>query len=144
MKSLRHLTLAAVLLLAVSAYVQVSAKNYVVPKSYMFGFAASFNDSIVYFTDIQEVDSVWLTSKKAMLAGRSNYSYQLRDHFNTQLGMPNRTCIVISNVDRKKVEKKYNKMKKQYTKRPGQYDVRYLSASDFKFTSVNMDDSENK
>jgi hypothetical protein len=106
----------------------------------MFGFVASFNDSIVYFTDIQEVDSIWLTSKKAMLAGRSNYSYQLRDYFRTNLNMPNRTCIVISDVKRKKVEKKYLKMKKQYTKNPGKYEVRYLSSSDFQFKVVNMDD----
>ena len=26
-------------------------------KVYLYGFAASFNDSTVYFTDIQEVDS---------------------------------------------------------------------------------------
>ena len=139
MKYLRPLTFAAVFL-AVSLYMQVSAKNYVVPKGYMFGFVASFNDSIVYFTDIQEVDSIWLTSKKAMLAGRSNYSYQLRDYFRIYLNMPNRTCIVISDVKRKKVEKKYLKMKKQYTKNPGKYEVRYLSSSDFQFKVVNMDD----
>lgn len=142
MKSLRHLTLIAVLFLAVSAYVRVSAKNYVVPKTYMFGFVASFNDSIVYFTDIQEVDSVWLTTKKAMLAGRSSYSNQLRDHFNNKLNMPNRTCIVVSDVKRKNVEKKYLKMKKQYTKDAGKYDVRNLSVSDFQFMPVNMGDNK--
>ena len=141
MKSLRHLTLAAALM-AASAYVQVAAKNHVVPKGYMFGFVASFNDSIVYFTDIQEVDSIWLTTKKNMLAGRSNYSYQLRDYCANKLDMPKRTCIVISDVKRKNVEKKYLKMKKQYTvKNEGKYDVRYLTASDFQFKSVNMDDS---
>ncbi len=142
MKFLRHLTLAAAILTA-SAYVQISAKNEVVPKAYMFGFVASFNDSIVYFTDIQEVDSVWLTSKKRMLAGRSNYSYQLREHFNTQLNMPHRTCIVISDVKRKNVEKKYLKMKKQYTvKHAGKYDVHFLPMSEFKFKSINIDNGD--
>ncbi|MBQ8988488.1 MAG: hypothetical protein IJ067_02195 [Prevotella sp.] len=145
MKSLRHLTLAAALLAAL-AYVQVSAKNHVVPKAYMFGFSASFNDSIVYFTDIQEVDSVWLTGKKNMLAGRGNYSYQLRNFFTNERDMPHRTCIVVSDVKLKNVEKKYNKMKKQYTggKNAGKYDVRFLPATEFKFTSVNMDDSDEK
>ena len=142
MKYLRQITLTAVIILTATAYVQVSAKNHIVPKGYMFGFVASFNDSIVYFTDIQEVDSIWLTTKKNMLAGRSNYSYQLRDYFNTKLNMPNRTCIVISDVKRKKVEKKYLKMKKQYTKNSGKYDVRFLPASEFEFQPVNMDDSK--
>ena len=31
------------------------AKNKCVPKIYAFGFAASFNDSTVYFTEIHEV-----------------------------------------------------------------------------------------
>ena len=49
-------------------------------KLYMYGFAASFNDSTVYFTDIQEMDSVWTNTKTGFLYSRDNYSYQLRDH----------------------------------------------------------------
>ena len=65
----------------------VLAQNKQVPKAYMFGFVASFNDSTVYFTDIQEMDNVWVTKKKDMIAGKSNYSYQklaksyLRSHW---------------------------------------------------------------
>ena len=57
MKYIRHIMLAATLMVAM-AYLPSVAQNRVVPKAYMFGFAASFNDSIVFFTDIQEVDSV--------------------------------------------------------------------------------------
>ena len=57
MTLIRHITLAAVLMAAL-AFVPTLAQNRVVPKAYMFGFAASFTDSIVFFTDIQEVDSV--------------------------------------------------------------------------------------
>ena len=46
---------------------------------YVYGFAASFNDSIVYFTDIQTLDSATIASKSGFLYGRDNYSYQLRD-----------------------------------------------------------------
>ena len=138
MKIIRHITLAALLLAAV-AIVPTLAQNRVVPKAYMFGFAASFTDSIVFFTDIQEVDSVWLTPKK-LLAGKSNYSYQLRNFCTDSLGFKNRTVVVVSDVNRKKVEKKYAKMKKDYIeKRTGQYDVHFIDASEFRFTSVNMD-----
>jgi len=61
-----------------------SAKKVAVPKMYMFGFAASFTDSIVHFTDIQEVDSAWIDTKSKFLLSREEYSYQLRDYLNEQ------------------------------------------------------------
>ena len=51
---------------------QVSAKQKIEPR-YLFGFAASFADSTVYFTDIQKVDSAWIDTKtKFLLAGYAN------------------------------------------------------------------------
>ena len=144
MKFLKHITLVAALI-AVSALMPASAKNYVVPKAYMFGFVASFNDSIIHFTDIQEVDSVWLMPKKKMVAGRSNYSYQLRNYCAETLGMPNRTVVVVTALKRKDIEKKFLKLRKQYTgKKKAQYDIRYINASEFRFKTVNMDDSSSK
>ena len=107
---------------------KVQAQDVKVPQVYMFGFVASFNDSTVYFTNIQQV-----------LAGRNQYSNQLREFFAEKRNMPNRTCVVIANVDRKKVEKKYIKMKNKYlvkSKKP--YDVRNIFESDFKFETVDM------
>ena len=122
-------------------YSSVSAKNIMVPKAYMFGFVASFNDSIIFMTDIQEVDSVWVQDKKKLLAGRSSYAWQLREFFSKNFNLTNRTCVVISDVSRKKVEKKYAQMKKQYVvKGAGKYDVHYTDASEFRFTPVNMED----
>ncbi len=118
---------------------KVQAQDIKVPQAYMFGFVASFNDSTVYFTNIQQVDSVWVTKKKQFLAGRNQYSNQLREFFAQQRNMPNRTCVVVANVDRKKLEKKYIKMKNKYlvkSKKP--YDVRNISENDFKFEAVDM------
>ena len=146
MKPIRHITLTvAIIAVFATIYSPLRAKNFVTPKAYMFGFSASFNDSIVYFTDIQEVDSVWFMQKKDILAGRSNYSNQLRDYCAQKLDQPKRTCIVICSEKRKNVEKKYDKMKRKYTSKKGSsYDVRYIASSDFKFTSINMDDSINE
>ena len=117
----------------------LSAQKIRVPKAYMFGFVASFNDSTVYFTDIQEIDSVWVTKKKMMIDGKSNYSYQLRNFFAQQRNLPHRTCVVIGSVNRKDVEKKYAKMKQQYINdKKGAYDVRYLPESEFRFKTVDM------
>lgn len=130
---------AALTMLLAATYTTAKAKNYVVPKAYMFGFAASFNDSIVYFTDIQQVDSVWFTQKKDMLAGRSEYSSQLRSYCAEKLDQPRRTCVVIGNTKLKKVEKKFEKMKKIYLQnKKATYDVRFIKEEDFKFQAVNM------
>ena len=118
---------------------KVQAQDIKVPQAYMFGFVASFNDSTVYFTNIQQVDNAWVTKKKQFLAGRNQYSNQLREFFAQQRNMPNRTCVVVANVDRKKLEKKYIKMKNKYlvkSKKP--YDVRNISENDFKFEAVDM------
>ena len=137
MRLIKHLTLA----IAMMAFggINVQAQDVKVPHAYMFGFVASFNDSTVYFTNIQKVDSVWVTKKKGFLAGRSQYSYQLRNFFTEKRDLPNRTCVVIADMDRKKLEKKYIKMKNKYlvkSKKP--YDVRNLAESDFRFTAVDM------
>jgi len=129
---------AAMLLIVTTA----SAKKEVTPRMYMFGFAASFNDTIVHFTDIQAVDSVWTDSKTNFLLGRENYSYQLRDYLANQQ-MPHRTCIVVFNKDRKKLEKKFLKLRRLYTQpKKGQrhFDIRYIEAKDMKFHAVDMSD----
>ena len=146
MKPIRHFfTGAALTMLLALSYSAAQAKNVVEKKAYMFGFSASFNDSIVYFTTIQEVDSVWFTQKKNMLAGRSNYSNQLRDYCNDKLNQPKRTCIVIGNKSLKKVEKKYEKMKKMYTQnKKATYDVRFISEEDFKFVTINLGEGKDE
>ena len=142
---IRNMALAILLLAAATQTAQAQnaqqniQKNIKVPYAYMFGFAASFSDSLVFFTEIQQVDSVWLTKKKGFLAGKSNYAYQLRNYCEEKMDLPKRTCVVVSSVKRKDVEKKYKKMMKKYVgKKAKNYDVRYISSSDFKFHAVDM------
>lgn len=133
---IRNMALA--ILLMAAAPQAATAQNILVPKAYLFGFAASFNDSTVFFTDIQTVDSVWVT-KKGFLAGKSNYSYQLRNYCEQKMDLPKRTCVVVSTLKRKDAEKKYKKMMKKYVgKKVKNYDVRYISSSDFHFEPVDM------
>lgn len=107
---------------------------------YMFGFSASFNDSIVYFTDIQKVDNVLLEKKTHFLVSRDQYSYQLRDFLANQKGQPNRTCVTMFATNRKSAEKEYLELQKLYTvKAKGKYDVRML-ATDFGYKHVEEDE----
>lgn len=142
MKTLKYI-MAAALLVAAFAATEVSAKKKMVPRAYIFGFSASFTDSVVYMTNVQAVDSVWIDTKTKFLLGRENYSYQLRDYFTYKQNMPNRTCLVLFGLNRKDAEKKYVKMKRKYTeKADGKYDVRYLDSADFKFRPVSIDEEE--
>lgn len=120
--------------------INASAKLKCVPKLYAFGFAASFNDSTVYFTDIQEIDSAWINDKNDFLVSRDNYSYQLKNYF-TSLGLEHRTCVISFALKRKDIEKKYKKMKNKYVK-AGNYDIKSVSTNDFHFTAIKPDNYE--
>ena len=120
--------------------INASAKLKCVPKLYAFGFAASFNDSTVYFTDIQEIDSAWINDKNDFLVSRDNYSYQLKNYF-TSLGLEHRTCVISFALKRKDIEKKYQKIKNKYVK-AGNYDIKSVSTNDFHFTAIKPDNYE--
>jgi hypothetical protein len=134
MKYLKYIALAVVLTAFLPAHAEKTPKT---TKAYLFGFVANFTDSVVYFTDIQEIDNVTILRKSKFLKDRDSYSDQLRYYFTNKLNMPNRTCIVSFGLTRKEAEKKYVKMRKLYTeKNAGRYDVRYLSENDFKFQAI--------
>ena len=106
---------------------------------YMFGVAASFTDTIVHFTDVQQVDSAWINQKNNFLLERQEYSYQLRDYLDQRQQMPHRTCIVFYAFKKKDIEKKYQKMMRLYTKSKDglqHFDIRHLGLQDFSFRAV--------
>lgn len=127
------------LLLAGALPQEMEAKRIKVPKMFMFGFSASFQDSIIYMTDVQEVEGAWYETKSKFLLGRQHYSYQLKDFLANTRQQPNRVCVVMFALTRKEAEKQFIKLRKEYTvKAKGKYDVRYLTTTDFKFQPVDM------
>lgn len=101
---------------------------------YIYGFAASFNDSTVYFTDIQKVDSAYIDSKTKFLIERENYSYQLKDYLKSQ-GWSTPTCITTYAKSRKDAEKKFVAMKRKYVN-GGHYTIKYVSSPEFGYKAV--------
>lgn len=141
MKILKHLML-AVILTAILPVV-AAAKSSVMPKGYLFGFVGNFTDSVVYFTDIQEVDSIVYDKRSRFLIGRDIYANQLRNYFTEELKMPHRTCIVSFGLTRKAAEKKLMKMRKLYTgKNAGKYEIRQLNENQFRFTTAHTYETE--
>ena len=100
---------------------------------YMVGVSASFTDSLIYFTDIQFLDSMELDKDK-LLPMRGQYSDQLDSYLEQVKGMENRTCFIYFNEKKDKVEKTIKKMKEKYQK-DGKSILRDLGA-DFKFSKA--------
>lgn len=98
---------------------------------YVYGFSASFNDSTVYFTDIQKIDSAYVDSKTTFLYGRAYYSDELSDYLST-LGLEHPTCITSFSKDLKDIKKKYLKLRKMYLK-DNNYNIKYIKEEDFKY-----------
>lgn len=109
---------------------------------YVYGIATTFNDSTVYFTELQQMSDTWVDTKTGFLYSRDNYSYQLRDYLKTQ-GVPHPTCVTMFSKTRKEAEKKYIALKKKYTTK-GQYDIKYITAHNFAYNAIIPDESEQK
>ena len=131
MKSLRYILLFAVTMLTMKA----SAKLEMTDNIYMFGFSASFKDSVVYTTDIQNVEGLWIDTKSKFLLNRDEYSHQLKVYLTEKLKQENRICMVFFYDKKKKAEKEFLKLMKKYKKG---YEVRHVSAAEFKFEPIDM------
>ena len=100
---------------------------------FIVGVSASFTDSLIYFTNIQFVDSIELDKNK-LLPMRSQYSEQLDNYLEQNLGLNNRTCFIYFDEKKKKLEKTIKKMKEKYQK-DGKAILKETGA-DFKFTKA--------
>lgn len=134
MNLIKKAAVVALLTVMTAGFTQLSAKNKCVPQLYAFGFAASFNDSIIHFTDIQVIDSAWINDKTKFLVERENYSYQLRNYMDSQ-GLTHRTCIICYALKKKDAQKKFNKMRNKYVKR-GNVDIKMITKEEFHFTAI--------
>lgn len=126
MKYVRILMALAVVFTICSAFTMKSKDKPV----YAFGIAASFNDTVVYYTDIQVLDSVSL-EKNGFLPQRDLYSYQLKNYLEYELNKPNYTCMIYFSETKKKLEKEMSKVIGKYKKTKLQLQV--LDQTSFRF-----------
>ncbi|MCD8310762.1 MAG: hypothetical protein LUB83_06085 [Prevotellaceae bacterium] len=85
---------------------------------YAFGVAASFTDTVVYYTPMQVLDSVKL-DKEGFLPNRDLYSVQLKNYVEGDLNQTNYTCMIYFDTNKPKLEKTFSKVKGNYTKGGG-------------------------
>lgn len=99
---------------------------------YIFGVGMNFNDSTVYLTDVQPVNYLRLTKKYKFLPYRADFSQQMKDYLLEKYEMQYETTCVFYDVNRKKLAKRFYKMKKRYLDM-GTANLVIISADDFKF-----------
>ncbi len=93
---------------------------------YAFGISASFTDTVVYFTDIQILDSAKV-SKEGFLAHRELYSYQLKNYLKeAETGIVGNRKISWKQINKSSIDTKRLK-----TEKPDIYND-YLTQSQYR------------
>lgn len=98
---------------------------------YAFGISASFTDSVVYFTDIQVLDSVQL-NKDGFLVNREMYSYQLKNYLEDNQLQQNSTSMIYFSENEKKLSKEAARILNKY-KRNDRVNLLRLESDKFRF-----------
>lgn len=96
----------------------------------MAGVSASFVDSVVYFTDVQNVKGVTL-NKQGLLLNRSTFSDQFDYYLEGNLQLKERVCFIYYAKQKEKLEKNLLKIKAKYQGAV----IKQVSESEFKFTN---------
>ena len=127
MKYVRMLLALALVFMVCSAFTMKKGEDKPV---YVFGIAASFSDTVVYYTPVQLVDSVVL-DRHGFLPRRELYSYQLKNYVEYSLGKPNYTCMIYFSEKKVKLEREATKIIDKYRK--DNVSVQMLDGKDFVF-----------
>ena len=104
MKSLKTISILMLLLVVTSAFT-LRKDDY--KPVYVMGVSLCFGDSVVYFTDIQQIDSVRLT-KEGFLPSREGYSEQLKAYLEAKDDNINHTCITYFSEKKAALQKRKN------------------------------------
>lgn len=109
-----HYLLAGLLsIFVLSSFAAPKAEKDGPKRVYMYGVSVDFNDSTVYLTDVQYLDSI-VINKDGSLLNCSGYSQQFKMYLEGVLGEDNQTCAIIYSDKRKKIDKRFVKLRKRY------------------------------
>ena len=113
MNKCKYLFLALMGIVLLSSFTAPKEKKEEPKRVSMFGVSVDFNDSVVYLTDVQCLDSI-VINKDGSIQNYANYSFQLKVYLEGTLGEADQTCAVIYSDNKKKLEKRYVKMRKRF------------------------------
>ena len=101
---------AALMLCCLPMYAEKGIK---MRRVYVFGFAASFTDSVACQTTVQRLDSAWI-DRYGFLIDRSLYSVQLQSYMEQQEGVKNPVCSFFFHKKQRKIKRLWAKVNKRY------------------------------
>jgi hypothetical protein len=101
---------------------------------YGYAYATSLKDSVVYISTIQQIPNAQI-GKDGFLNYRSDFGEQFRTYLQQYYDQPNVTAVVMFHKKRKKLEKRYLKMRKIAKQEQGKRVIE-INYSDFKFQPV--------
>lgn len=128
---MKFLAALVVVLVLCSAFTLKKGESKVV---YAFGVSSSFTDTLVYYTQIQTLDSVKLT-KEGFLPHRDLYSYQLKNYVEEKGLQRSSTSMIYFSDKKAKLEKEQAKLLDKYKKNK-RIAIRSLAAEEFHFSKV--------
>ena len=131
MNKCKYLFLALMGIVLLSSFTASKEKKEEPKRVYMFGVSVDFNDSVVYLTDVQCLDSI-VINKDGSIQNYANYSFQLKVYLEGTLGEADQTCAVIYSDNKKKLEKRYVKMRKRF-RADGRNVLKQLGTDSFMF-----------
>lgn len=134
MDKCKSLILALFAMMAVSSFAAPKEKKIKEdePKRvYLCGISIDFNDSVVYITDLQHLDSV-IIDKDGSLENYTLYSNQLLVYLEGMLGEDGQTCAVIYSDKKSKTEKRIAKVRKKIQDSGNSFIIR-ISTESFTF-----------
>lgn len=97
---------------------------------YIYGAGINFLDSVVYVTDFQHIDSVYI-EPDGELRDYYAYSGDLKFYLESHYNLENETCAVFYMTDEKKASKRFAKMDAKLRKQG--YLINRVSKDDFTF-----------
>lgn len=109
---MRNKILVALLCLSFTWTVQAAREPKMKPV-YIFGFAASFTDSIACQTVVQRVDSAWL-DRHGFLVDRALYSLQLQMYMEQEEHLSGAITTVFFSSSERKMQRLWAKMQRKY------------------------------
>ena len=99
-----HYLLAGLLsIFVLSSFAAPKAEKDGPKRVYMYGVSVDFNDSVVYLTDVQYLDSI-VINKDGSLLNYANYSHQFKMYLEGTLGEDNQTCAVVYSDNKKNLD----------------------------------------
>lgn len=102
-----------VCLIALLGVIHMSAFADEPKRVYLFGVATNFNDSTVYLTEVQHLDSVAL-NPDGSLPNYVGYALQLKVHLEGTLDERDQTCAIIYSDKKKGLQKRFSAVRRKY------------------------------